>query len=129
MNQSEYLDKIVAMAIEDIEIASVWLYGSRARNAFTEESDYDVAVLYSQHIKDPFERRLRPELLSRAWSRASEQEINVIDISLAPLPLAMTVLNDDRLLYDAAPGQRLKLEQGLMSKWELDYLYSESHYA
>ena len=129
VNQAEYLNKIIQMAEGNGEIASVWLYGSRARNTHSNTSDYDIAVLFSSFISDPLERRLRPEQLSMEWSQACRQEVNIVDISLVHLPLAMTVLNDNQLLFDGNTGLRLRFEQSIMSKWELDYLYNEARYA
>ena len=48
---------------------------------------------------------------------------------LVPLPLAISVLEDNIVLYSRDDTARLLAEARLMSKWELDYQYHQAHYA
>ncbi len=109
---------------------ALWLYGSRARNTAHAASDYDLAVLFASSPADDAGRRLQPELLALDWQQAMECEaLSVINIMQVPLPLAITVLKDNTLLYCRDDTTRLFAEARLMSKWELDYQYHQAHYA
>lgn len=101
---------------------ALWL----ARGKANANSDYDLAVLFKQSPADDAERRLQPELLALDWQQASGViALSAIDIMQVPLPLAITVLEDDRLLYCCDDTVRLLAEARLMSKWELDYQYHQ----
>ena len=50
---------------------------------------------------DIIERRLRPELLALEWQKIlnlPEDRLSVLDISNAPIPMAMSVLQNGELL-------------------------------
>lgn len=50
--QEEIFVKIKSLALEDVNIAVVWLYGSRANNSATTDSDYDFAIAFNQFPED-----------------------------------------------------------------------------
>ena len=75
-------------------------------------------------------RRLQPELLALDWQQATRVfALSIIDIMQVPLPLAISVLEDNIVLYSRDDTARLLAEARLMSKWELDYQYHQAHYA
>ncbi len=117
------------LAVADDAIAVVWLYGSRARKTARIDSDYDLAIAFSDYIDEPVERRLRPELLALQWIKKLGIELSIVDINQAPLPLAYTVVQDNSLLYSHDDYRYMMEEQRIMSKWELDYCYHKKHYA
>ena len=112
---------------DDIEV--LWLYGSRARNTVNTNSDYDLAVAFKSYIKEPIDRRLRPELLALEWNRKLGIVLSIIDINQVPLTLAYTVIQDNTLLCSKNEYRRMVEEQKIMSKWEIDYCYHKKHYA
>ena len=127
---SNTIQHLIALAKADSNIIALWLYGSRARGKANANSDYDLAVLFKQSPADDAERRLQPELLALDWQQAtSVLALSIIDIMQVPLPLAITVLDDNSLLYCRDDTVRLLAEARLMSKWELDYQYHQAHYA
>lgn len=114
------------------EVAALWLYGSRARGDHREDSDYDLAVAFCNWEPAPLERRLRPELLALEWHRKlalPEHSLSVVDIAIAPIPLAWSILSEGRLLLDKHPQIRMAQEARIMSMWEIDYLYHQQHFA
>ena len=123
------IEQIKALAGNDSAIDVCWLYGSRARGQAEEKSDYDLAVLFQQAVSDPIDRRLRPEMLAIQWSQQLNQKISIVDINLAPLPLAHTVMRDNTTLFCRNAFKSLDLERRIMSKWEIDHLYHRKHYA
>ncbi len=67
------------------------------------------------------ERRLRPELLALKWQRVlnlKEGQISVLDMSIAPIPIAMSVLQHGQLLLSKNYSRQLQEQQRIMSKWE-----------
>lgn len=127
--QQQSLKNIIHLAENNAEIEVLWLYGSRARNKASVNSDYDLAVAFKNHIEDPVERRLRPEILTLEWHAKLNIPLSIIDINQVPLPLAYTVIQDNTLLYSNNNYRRMTEEQKIMSKWEIDYCYHKKHYA
>jgi predicted nucleotidyltransferase len=127
--QSKNLKKIVELAASSLEIDVLWLYGSRARNNANKNSDYDLAVAFKSYTKDPVDRRLRPELLALEWNKQLDIMLSIVDINLAMLPLAYTVVKDNSAIYIKNDYRKMTEEQKIMSKWELDYMYHRKHYA
>lgn len=129
------LKELGTLAKKTPNVAALWLYGSRARNEAHDTSDYDLAVMFECYEEDVVERRLRPETLALEWmqevrdSLAGEIELSVIDIDLAPVPLAFTVVSDNHLLYTRDELSVIYKEQRIASKWELDYQYHARQYA
>lgn len=130
-NEQDILLMLIKLAAADESIAVLWLYGSRAKGSAGPESDYDLAVAFTQPLTDPLERRLRPELLAQAWQEAlslPEAMLSVVDINLAPVPLAATIVRTGRVLQ-VNDGLRLAREENrATSMWELDYVYHQQHF-
>jgi len=131
LKQAPMLDRLRSIASETPEIAVVWLYGSQAKGTATSSSDYDLAVAFASPLADPFERRLRPELLAQTWQDALDlpaEKLSVIDIDLAPIPLAMVVVRTGRPLCINDPLRLAREENRITSMWELDYQYHQQQF-
>lgn len=87
------------LASENQEIVVTWLYGSRARNTADEESDFDIAIAFENPISDVLDNRLRPEVLALQWQQSTGANISILDINIAPIPIGMTVVHDDHVLF------------------------------
>lgn len=125
------LDSIIQSAEAQADIASLWLYGSRARGDHHGASDYDLAVAYTTWLDDPFERRLRPELLAQSWEdllNVPEGTISIVDLAIAPIPLGMSILLEGKLLVDKQSGIRMTQESRILGRWEHDYLHHEQRF-
>ena len=125
------IDSIVSLAKVDDSIEAMWLYGSRAKGNASKESDYDLAVLFRQFEQNPLQRRTRPECLALDWVQSlglPEGKISVLDIEIAPIPLAMAVLTTGRQLLSRNHSKELFVTQRILSKWELDYQYHYKNY-
>ncbi|MEQ5802245.1 nucleotidyltransferase domain-containing protein [Halomonas sp. H10-9-1] len=126
------LEALADMARREPSIAVLWLYGSHAKDTATAQSDIDLAVAFRDFEQDPLERRLRPELLAQAWQDAlglEAERLSIVDINLAPLPLAHAVIRTGRVLQT---NDRLRLareENRITSMWELDHLYHQQQFA
>ncbi|MGE4532245.1 type VII toxin-antitoxin system MntA family adenylyltransferase antitoxin [Halomonas sp.] len=126
------LEALADMARREPSVAVLWLYGSHAKGTATAQSDIDLAVAFRDFEQDPLERRLRPELLAQAWQDAlglEAERLSMVDINLAPLPLAHAVIRTGRVLQ---ANDRLRLareENRITSMWELDHLYHQQQFA
>lgn len=130
--QSETLTAIISLARRRDDLAAVWLYGSRARGDHHPESDFDLAVAFTTWITDPLERRLRPELLAQEWQRElglGEEQLSVVDLAIAPIPLGWSILSQGVLLVDLDWDTRIRQESRILSRWEIDYLHPEGIHA
>ena len=50
-------------------------------------------------------------------------DISILDMEIASIPIAMSVLSTGKLLLSKNNSRQLKEQQRIMSKWEIDYLY------
>lgn len=131
-DQDKVLQALVALAVENPDIAVMWLYGSRAKGSAAQHSDYDLAVAFRNFRLDPVQRRLRPELLAQSWQDAlglPDGRISLVDINLAPLPLAHVIVRTGRVLLANDRLRLVREEQRIGSMWELDYQYHQQKFA
>ncbi len=126
MNFNDLKTKIIALATEHSDIEVLWLYGSYAKGTSHAGSDIDLAVVFKNWQEDIIERRLKSELLAIEWQKKlglKEAELSVLDMEIASIPLAMSVLSTGKLLLSKNNSRQLTEQQRIMSKWEIDYLY------
>lgn len=118
--------RIIQLAEADDRIELLWLYGSHAKGKVHDQSDIDLAVAFKSWENDVVERRLRPELLALDWQNRlniPEGRLSIADITNAPIPLAMAVLQSGELWLCKNRSRQLQEQQRIMSKWEIDYLH------
>jgi predicted nucleotidyltransferase len=118
--------KLIELAQQNDEIEVLWLYGSYAKENAHLNSDIDLAVVFKTWQEDIVERRLTSELLAMSWQKAlnlNEGQLGVLDMGMAPIPIAMSVLTTGKLLLSKNSARQLQEQQRIMSKWEIDYLY------
>lgn len=120
--------QLQSLAASQPEVAALWLYGSQAKGNATEQSDWDLAVAFDPVKTDNvLDNRLRAELLAMDWQRAlglPEGKLSVVDINLAPIPLAFGIIDASKVLYSRDEGRRMQEEARIMSSMELDYATS-----
>ena len=130
MNFKQLKIRLIQLAKTNDDIELLWLYGSHAKGTAHEKSDIDLAVAFKTWENDVIERRLRPELLALDWRNKLnlyEDQLSILDISNAPIPIAMSVLQNGELLLSKNASRQLQEQQRIMSKWEIDYLYHYQH--
>lgn len=117
---------IMKLAENNSAIDALWLYGSHAKGNATANSDIDLAVIFSQPEHDILQRRLRPEILALDWIKAldlNENDLSILDLAIAPIPIAMGVLKTGEILINKNPSHEFEVSGKIMSKWEIDYLH------
>ncbi|MDR9765010.1 hypothetical protein RJP56_02910 [Shewanella baltica] len=58
------------------------------------------------------------------WQRSlglAEGKLSVVDINLAPIPLAFGISNANKVIFSRDEGRRIQEESRIMSLMELDY--------
>lgn len=125
IEQSQHLHQLNALAASHPEVAALWLYGSQAKGNASEHSDWDLAVAFDPVKTDSvLDNRIRAELFTMDWQRAlglAEGKLSVVDINLAPIPLAFGIINTNKLIFSRDEGRRMQEESRIMSQMELDY--------
>ena len=125
IEQSQHLHQLNALAASHSEVAASWLYGSQAKGNASEHSDWDLGVAFDPVKADSvLDTRIRAELLAMDWQRAlglAEGKLSVVDINLAPIPLAFGIINANKLIFSRDEGRRMQEESRIMSQMELDY--------
>lgn len=124
MTQNLILSQLKQLAEQNAEVSALWLYGSRARDDHSSDSDYDFAVSFYSRASTPIEAGLRPENLRVTWQEQLDRGIvlSIVDIDRIPTPLAVNVIDDGILLLDKTPKETAWLYQKIWSKWE-DWQY------
>ncbi|NOR71649.1 MAG: nucleotidyltransferase domain-containing protein [Methylomarinum sp.] len=122
--------EIIQLAQDEENIELLWLYGSYAKGTAHKNSDIDLAVIFKSWEQDVIKRRLRSELLAIEWQQQlnlKDGELSILDMGIAPIPLAMSVLKSGCLLLSKNRSRQFQEQQRIMSKWEIDYLYHYQH--
>ncbi|ATG89754.1 type VII toxin-antitoxin system MntA family adenylyltransferase antitoxin [Methylomonas koyamae] len=104
-------------------VDAIYLYGSRAKNTARPDSDWDIAVIFSDYETDPLQRAVRPQLLEAEVERDLKRynQISIVDLETAPTLLQVGILQSVTKWYDRNVPHVRRIEQSIWSKWEKDY--------
>lgn len=91
----------------DVKLA--YLFGSRAKNNFAAESDYDIAVLFRQTPSDPLALK-EVSLLTLELSAILPAKVDVICLNAALILLKYEVIAHGRPLYCEDEKDRINFE-------------------
>ena len=104
------LERIVRDVVDSApdEVSAVYLFGSRARDDASPESDVDLGVL----LRGPAPPRLRGVArdLEAAAERATKLPVEAVVMNTAPADLVHRILRDGVLLLDRDRPARLRFE-------------------
>ena len=100
--------------LRDLEVVSIYLFGSRAQGMEGPLSDYDFGILMhasGSHRGDAVYDTLY-DLLAPHCPRTLENDvIDIVFLHDAPLELRMHIVRYGKVLYDANPKLRLRFEE------------------
>lgn len=117
----ETLQKLTKSIIQNATIDAAYLYGSRAKDTARKDSDWDIAVLFTDYEPNLLERAVRPQMLEAELGRQFPYlEISVVDIREVPVPLQWNIIQGVKLYDRYVPSVR-RLEHAIISAWEKDY--------
>jgi uncharacterized protein len=122
---------IILRAKADSDVSILWLYGSRATGEAWEKSDYDFAIAFHSFPSEPLERQVRPQQLAMTWAAEMNVDsdlISIVDINLAPIPLAGEILRKGKVLICKDALRLYREENRISGMIELDWNYHRSHY-
>jgi len=105
------------------KVDAIYLYGSRAKNTAHSNSDWDIAVIFTDYEHDELGRLVRPQLLEAAVESELKlyQKISIVDLEIVPTYLQMSILNHGIKYFDRNVPHVKRVEQSILSKWEKDY--------
>ena len=116
------LEQIIQLICQYSQVDAIYLYGSRAKGTALEDSDWDIAILFSHFIEDVLEQINRPQHLEAFLQREFKlyDKLSIIDLELAPPPLQYNIIRGKKL-FDQGVLHVRKVEQSIYSKIEKDY--------
>lgn len=127
----DVIEEIRRRAESAPDVIILWLYGSRATGTSSASSDYDFAIAFQNFPSDPVERQLRPQQFALTWTSElgiDADLLSVVDINLAPVPLAGEIIATGQVLVCKDRARRYREESRIASMIELDWEYHRSHY-
>ncbi len=104
------------------DVVFAYLFGSLAKGEPKPLSDVDIAV-YLREDSDEMEIKMR--LLGGLINRLQTDEIDLVILNTASLPLQMSIIENRQTIVDKAPFVRHRFESLVMRKY-LDFSYLES---
>lgn len=125
------LTQIQSLAKQNKEIEVMWLYGSLAKGTATEDSDIDLAIAFTNFIKDPLERALRAEKLAIDWThklKLAEHKISIVDINHIPTPLAWEIISQGHVIVGESSNRSFWEFDRICREYEIDIMYHRKHY-
>lgn len=105
-------------ACAPIEVA--WLYGSRATGRQHDGSDYDLAVALAAGVDNA---DLLLDDLQHHLNLQLTQPVSIVDINRAPIPLALNIINQGRVIICRSDFRLRAEQQRVWSLWE-EYKYN-----
>ncbi len=117
------LEDILASIQQHAKVDAIYLYGSRAKQTARFDSDWDMAVLFSDYATQLLTRLLKPQLLEAAVERELKQynQISIVDLEIVPIYLQMSVITTGIKCFDANVPHIKRVENAILSIWEKDY--------
>jgi predicted nucleotidyltransferase len=116
-------EKLTALIQAHAQLDAIYLYGSRAKQTAHKDSDWDIAVLFSDYETDLTARALRPQMLEATVERELKlyNQISIVDLETAPVYLQYSIVMSAVKWFDANVPHVKRVEQSVLSKWEKDY--------
>ncbi|MDH5481196.1 MAG: nucleotidyltransferase domain-containing protein, partial [Nitrosomonas sp.] len=96
-------------------VDAIYLYGSRAKQTAHENSDWDIAVIFSDYETNVSARLLRPQSLEAAIERELKlyNKISVVDLETAPVYLQTSILLSAVKWFDRNVPHVRRVEQSI----------------
>ena len=122
------IEQITQLAQGNDDIAVLWLYGSRAKNTARNNSDYDIAIAFNNFAMD--DDHLRPHILAADWQHVCglpESGLSIVDINKVPSYLAMSILDEGKVLVEKDSLRLAHEELRIMNQYEFLRFDSVGH--
>jgi len=105
------------------EIGLIYLFGSRARGREIAGSDLDVAILSDENapVRD------KPGCILELSRTLSVDDVDMIDLSRAPLQLAFQIIKNGRCVFERRKGCRVPYEARILGEYLDAAVLFETH--
>ena len=119
------LGKVITYLQQRADIVFAYLFGGLARGKALPLSDVDIAIYFSENV-EPVSKKM--EVLSDLIDILRTDEIDLVILNTASLPLAMRILQKKKIIADKVPFVRHRYESLTMrsyfdfAKKEMDIL-------
>jgi hypothetical protein len=111
---------------DDPEIATVYLFGSRARGVAFAHSDIDLGLILASGLDGDQRWRKRLDLLRSATEVLGTDAVDLVVLEDAPIVLAHRILRDGRRLDERDPHRRTQVAEDVMRRYaDEEYLRRE----
>lgn len=117
------MQQIIQLICHHAAVDAIYLYGSRAKNTAYDNSDWDIAVIFTEFETDVLERLVRPQLLEAAIECELKlyNKLSIVDLEIVPLYLQYSILTSGIKYFDRNVPHVKRVENSIFSKWEQDY--------
>ena len=95
-------------------IVSAYLFGSRARGAFSPVSDYDFAVQADDKLPKGRYTDLKLSLVGDLCEALKTDSVDVVIINEAPLLLKHRIIRDRKILFCRSQLKRIRFEASIL---------------
>ncbi|MBU2081608.1 nucleotidyltransferase domain-containing protein, partial [Patescibacteria group bacterium] len=104
----------------------IYLFGSRAENKATSQSDYDFAVLLDEKVKEKEYGQYQINIISELLILIKTERIDLIILNNKknPLLLKYNIIKQGKVLYEKNKDERVYLEVDILRRW-FDWQYFE----
>jgi len=113
----ERLTVLVRRWSVDIDVAAIYLFGSRAQGTAGPRSDVDLAVVVRADMDERQRFSKRMALLDDATRALGTDAVDVVVMDDAPSVLAHRVLRAGRLLAERDPQRRARVVENVMRRY------------
>ncbi len=114
------LPRLADVFRDDPRVIAIYLFGSYARSTEGPLSDVDIAILLEPDTDRAIHEALAIDYTNAVLSALRTDEVDVVVLNAAPLPLRHRVIRDGVLLLDRAPATRRMFEVQALSSY-LDF--------
>lgn len=108
-----HIDKDI---FKKFNIKFAYLFGSRAKGSYADESDFDIAVLFKENPSDPLALK-ETAFLSRELTKFFPAKIDIVSLNNAPLLLKYEVVACGQLLYCENEDDRINFEVSVIKRY------------
>jgi predicted nucleotidyltransferase len=110
-----FLDRLSEVLGRYLNVVAAYIFGSRARGDFREDSDWDIGVLISQEFNATGFLEFLEDL--REALEVNFEKLNLVILNDADIDLAFKALSEGKLIYESNRDLRSDLEVNIIKRY------------
>lgn len=122
------ISKTLQKEFQNLDINTVYLFGSQATGKTGPLSDYDIGILLGENVKTTKYFNLKLELMTLFKRFYKTNKIDLVILNNCPIILAMNVIKEGKIIGETDREYRIAFEAHVMNKY-FDRLYYEQRYS